>query len=364
MFILIGLLGVFGMTWLFPLLAAALKSRDQEPDLEPGENGRTSFVIGIPVHNDAERLELTLNSIEASLYFAGEESRGRIVVAADGCSDETAETARRHGAEVLELQPQQGKWKALSAIAQAANNVDWVVLADAGVLWPPILIKRIRRLFSNPAVAGAAPAYCNPAGGAVEMVHWQLEKHLKSLENMAGGPVSVHGATVAYRLTILKAALQRLSGRDWRNDDVVIPLAVRAENAGKKLVYLPDVCVSEQPGQADPRKEGRRRRRMAQGNIEWLPLLREVWRANPAAALVAARRVFRLLWAYWLLALAAGIWPLVFGAAPGAPSLAIIAALAAALTALRGWGLAAAARASLVSPFYLLFFRRNEVPWS
>jgi hypothetical protein len=94
-----------------------------------------------------------------------------------------------------------------------------------------------------------------------------------------------------------------------------------------------------------------RRRRMLMGNMQWAgALLPEYFRRNPVAGLVAARRIFRMFWAWWLASLAVGLalaWrPL---ALPGA-------AAAAALLAFSGTcrQLAGAAVVSLLAPLGIL----------
>jgi hypothetical protein len=136
---------------------------------------------------------------------------------------------------------------------------------------------------------------------------------MKSLENKSGGPVALHGATVCYRREEFLAALSALWPQTWLNDDVVIPLAMRTLFPERTIRYLPTLKVEEisRKKSASSSAEFRRRRRMVVGNVQWVRFLwPAAWSAAPKSAVLATRRMFRLLWGYWLLATAAGAFTL------------------------------------------------------
>jgi hypothetical protein len=124
--------------------------------------------------------------------------------------------------------------------------------------------------------------------------------------------VTVHGASVIYRKKNLVQAFQGLQGRVWLNDDVVVPLSLRLADPAGVIEYLRgngrEGWVRDLGLRAEVDVEFRRRRRMVVGNLQWirgllLPRLLE----NPMVTLIASRRVFRLLWAYWVLLVGLGL---------------------------------------------------------
>ncbi len=332
--IIIGLAGVLGMTWLFPLLATIVwrKSRYTNSSeslsmssflkygtLQVGSEASPhndqvapySLAILTPAHNEEAILSKTLTSFAAAIKRAQQVFPGisiEVVVGADGCSDKTALIADAFGATVIESSQSNGKWATLNKLISLVNTrpeiPEWVVLADAGVQWDPEFLVRILPRCGIPHVVGVCPTYRNPSAGKIESLLWAIERHLKSLEGITGGPVSMHGATVLYKLVDLSRALRSLPRANWLNDDVVIPLALRSQDPEARILYTTDLGVYDTPSDKGAekvaQKEFGRRRRMVLGNIQWIRgMLPTVWRRNAIAGVIAMRRVFRLLWAYW-----------------------------------------------------------------
>lgn len=270
-----------------------------------------TLAILVPAHNEERSIAKTLESIHAAIARAKEASgfarfEARLLVGADGCEDSTARVARELAATVVEFPHGQGKWKTLNALLALAGECDWVVFADAGAIWEEDLLVKCLARTRDPRVIGVAPTYRNPSAGALEALAWTLEGALKRMEDKAGGPVSVHGATVLYRHAELVAALEALGSRAWLNDDVVIPLVLRMQNPGARIRYASEASVRDlDPGpEAKAPREFGRRRRMVRGNMEWIrQILLPGWRKNPTVAYLALRRVFRVFWAYWGLAI-------------------------------------------------------------
>lgn len=101
-----------------------------------------SVVAIIPAHNEAPRIAAVTGPLLASRIFS------RVLVVDDGSTDDTADAARRAGAEVLRLTPNRGKGGALYAGLQATTepvvaffDADLIGLqpAHARVLVEPVL---------------------------------------------------------------------------------------------------------------------------------------------------------------------------------------------------------------------------------
>jgi cellulose synthase/poly-beta-1,6-N-acetylglucosamine synthase-like glycosyltransferase len=370
--IVAGCLGLLGATWLFPVLAGFVQIHGGSASKKPDAAAEPLKIrILIPAHNEAKILKDTLLSIGGAVKAFNElspESDISIVVGADGCSDNTAAIARAEGAEVVEFERSQGKWRVLTSLVEKISPLSphWIIFADAGVLWEGTLLVEANPSLQDLGVVGICPAYRNPGAGKLEALLWNFERHLKNLESSAGGPVSIHGATVLYRFPQIKEALSQLSDSAWLNDDVVIPLCLRAKNPSMRIVYSGNSGVSDNPLASRVSNEFTRRRRMVVGNIQWIrKLLPTVVRQNRVAAVLAMRRVFRLLWAYWGLMLAAAMMIVVLRPLQMTHYLSVIAGLALIFAAMAYRfvkplrRLLDAAGASLLAPYF--YFSTDEV---
>lgn len=379
----IGLFGLFGMTWFFPALGRTVSAVRRKPRLTFLNNdgnhnlAPAAVAILIPAHNEEAVLGKTLGSIARAVAVAKQQfphTCFRLKVGADGCSDHSGKLAAEFGAEVFEFE-QQGKWKTLEFLVRDSGEAEWVILADAGVLWEERLLVDAMREFSSPEVMAVAPTYRNPHAGRVEEMLWLFERTMKSLENATGGPVSIHGATVMYRREPLVEVLDELDrlGSEWLNDDVVVPLALRTRYPERRIRYLSEVGVHDQPASAGKMsREFGRRRRMVIGNIQWmLALFPAALRRDPVVSILAMRRIFRLFWAYWGVIAGLGVAAMAvleadrrLGSGAAGTFLAICVAsvpLALSISRIRRplRGLLDAAVASLLAPLYLLAGRRR-----
>ena len=159
--------------------------------------------------------------------------------------------------------------------------------------------------------------------------------------------MSVHGATVGYKAEALKQVFAYLNGREWLNDDVVIPLTLRALFPQGVLLYPAGEVLDK--GIAKDARDGPRRQRILTGNLQWAGyLLPDCFRRNPVAGLLAMRRLFRVLWAYWL-ALATLSLALINPFLAMGVSFLILGAIVFG----SGRDLAQAARVSFLAPFHL-----------
>lgn len=296
------------MTWLFPVVSNFLFAirRRSAPVRSVSAQDASTLTVIVPAHNEERSIQATLSSVQEAIRLRGGAFAGgvRIVVGADGCTDKTVSLATAHGATVYENDTSKGKWSTLIDLIHSNASSEWIALADAGIVWPSNLLSVASKTTEDKSVMGIAPSYAHSSAGRMESTLWSIEKRFKSIETKSGGPVSVHGATVLYRTKELLRAVESVAGQEWLNDDVVLPLVLRAQNPGLAIRYLPELEVVDSEDDAatslQPKEFGRRRR-MVIGNIQWIrQLLIPMFWTNPLAALVAMRRVFRVLWAYWV----------------------------------------------------------------
>lgn len=305
----LGTLGILGLSVLGPLFALPIyhaRELVRRPLLRAGRPWiPESIDILIPAHNEAATIAPTLTSVQRAIRhleaaFPGICPDVHIHVGADACTDNTVETVKRFPDVLLsEFPTHKSKWKTLQTLCMD-SQADWIFLVDAGAVWPDAFLSNaVRRIMHAPRLSAICPSYQPIRAGRLSRLVWQIEFLLKRLEGICGGPVSVHGATVGYKAGPLKRVLKHLDGRDWLNDDVVIPLTLRALFPDSVVLYPAGEIFDE--GIRTEGREIQRRQRIATGNLQWAShLLPDCFRRNPVAGLLAIRRLFRILWAYWL----------------------------------------------------------------
>lgn len=284
----------------FPLISQFFYPQSRKKNASSGLP--LSIDVLLPCRNEEVTLALTLRSVfEArdEMLSLFPDVRLQVVCGLDDCTDKTEAVAKKFGAQVHYFK-HRSKWKVIADLIEQ-SSADWIALADSGAVWDRRFLRNVVPYMAGSDVSGFAPSYSAEGAGLFGRIHWTLEAMLKSLENVAGGPVSVHGATVLYRSDVLKDALQILAGRVWINDDVILPLVIRALNPDLRMIYsrnrkmgfVVSDCASRQPSQ-----ENNSRRRVSQGNIQWvfflLPFVRQL---NSIVFGLAQRRVVRLFWA-------------------------------------------------------------------
>ncbi|HSM21181.1 MAG TPA: glycosyltransferase family 2 protein, partial [Rubrivivax sp.] len=110
------------------------------------------LVIVVPAHNESLGLLRTLRSLQREV---ASDTRTRIVVVADNCSDNTADVARSAGVEVLERHDdaRRGKGHALRYAFDTLNDADGFIVIDADTDVEPAFLCAMRA-----ALAGGADA--------------------------------------------------------------------------------------------------------------------------------------------------------------------------------------------------------------
>jgi cellulose synthase/poly-beta-1,6-N-acetylglucosamine synthase-like glycosyltransferase len=325
-------LSLGGLTVFFPLLAVAVSwlGRFKSNSSETLTSRPIKIDILIPAFNEAETIERTLQSIFNSCRLLGKhhpQFTTKIILGLDGPSDGTALIARSvtnkiqdeikgeiqalggSSAIVMEIRDRsinQGKWKTLNELV-AQSDADWSALVDSGTLWPENFLVSIAEKLETSRCVGIAPGYCQQTGGLLARLVWWQERFLKSIENLAGGPVSLHGATMVFRTRELKRSFHELGAyfknRAWLNDDVVIAFTLRKTGA---IDYLGNSLTVSDCGIKVGVSELGRRKRMLLGNLEWIrelyvPIFFPLIREAPVLTLLSLRRVMRVLWAYHLI---------------------------------------------------------------
>lgn len=246
-----------------------------------------SLTVLIPVNQGVSLLRRTIESIRA------QDRAPNILVCLDGPCREIHEYLVAENITFIENSSNLGKWHSLIRLIEAAQDHGWIALVDAGTVWPRDLLQRISADLSRSKLTAIAPSYRSIQCGRGARLHWEIERRLKQFENLAGGPISVHGATCFYRASSLKKAVSVVEGETFLNDDVVLPLLVRSVSGGT-IRYRADAVVFDDEGDLSSEHRIYRQLRIARGNQEWMGrLFQKIVFRSPTSAILSLRRMVR-----------------------------------------------------------------------
>ncbi len=219
---------------------------------EPSTNGALpplpSVALVIPAHNEASVIR---EKIATSLALDYPRELLRIVVAADGCTDDTVEAARLAGADVVLDLPRGGKMAAQhAAIAELTEPI--VAFSDANSVWEPGALRALVEALAPKDVGYACghvrfvAADAQPGngdgGGNQEGLYWRYEMAIRERESRLASVTAGNGAIYAIkRAAYADYAFDPVMGHDlampfqlvragWRAVDVA------SANATEKMV--------------------------------------------------------------------------------------------------------------------------------
>jgi cellulose synthase/poly-beta-1,6-N-acetylglucosamine synthase-like glycosyltransferase len=271
--------------------------------------------ILIPAHNEEDKIGETLRSLGGEITDSG--IQACVFVALDRCTDQT-ESKLTPWLTKMPLKTTQvdfgSKWQTLKhLLAQASPESEWIVFVDAGTTWESGVLKKLySRMSSDLNASVLAPSYQILGGSFLSRAFWLYESIVKTLENRLGGPISVHGATVAFRKSVLEKVFRELgTDFDFKNDDIILPLAARSHFPKLRTVYLPNAHIFDHAvrEKLDFATQLKRRKRMVLGNLQWIRWLCRCKRVTPQILAVSTRRILRPFWVYGFVLLAVGLGP-------------------------------------------------------
>ncbi|MCW2970890.1 MAG: glycosyl transferase family 2 [Solirubrobacterales bacterium] len=177
--------------------------------------------------------------VENALALDYPRERLEVIVACDGCGDETAVRAGEAGADlVLEL-PRGGKIRAQDAAVGRARG-EIVAFSDANALWEAAAARALVGAFDDPLVGyacGQVRFVGDDGAGNQEGVYWRYELALRALESRLGSITAGNGAIYA---TTRDAYIfvDPIMGHD-------LSLPFNMVKRGLRAVYVPDARASE-----------------------------------------------------------------------------------------------------------------------
>ena len=215
-----------------------------------------------------------------------------VIVACDGCEDETAARARAAGADlVLEL-PRGGKIRAQDAAVERAGG-ELVAFSDANALWEPGAARELAGAFADPRVGYACgqvrfvQAAEGRAGGNQEGLYWRYEMAVRERESKLSSITAGNGAIYATRRETY-VVVDPIMGHD-------LSLPFNIVKRGLRAVYVPRARASEKMVPTIEGEFARKRRMMSH---TW-PILLRGGMLSPRgytpgyAAMVFSHRVLR-----------------------------------------------------------------------
>ncbi len=285
------LLTLFVLLWglivyhhvIFPLIMTRLQKRSAQSPYKSSDKSLApvspetlrSVCILVPAYNEADVIADKIRNV-ASLDYPVDKLE--LIIACDGCTDETAALARLATAErenrhlnvrVLSFSKNSGKVATLNYLIPQID-ADIIALSDASALISMDALQIANRHFDQTDVGVVAATYrlLNP-GSDGEQKYWDYQVSIKQGEAAIGSPVGVHGALYFFR----KALFTPLAA-DTINDDFILPMQIVSE--GYRAVYDCNLIGLELE-QASLDMDQKRRIRIAAGNFQQMIRLPGLW---------------------------------------------------------------------------------------
>jgi len=193
----------------------------------------------------------------------------KIIVACDGCTDETVSKAKDSIAdpefndlniEIIDHQSNLGKISVLNLHLPLIKS-GLIALTDVSAQLSRDAFMKVTRHFQFEDVGVVAGTYqltCEMNSG--EAAYWKYQVSNKIGEAALGAPLGVHGA-----LYFIRAGLFERLKNDTINDDFIIPMRIVAK--GYRALYDTQI-ISYEDEIADQELDFNRRKRISAGNLQ------------------------------------------------------------------------------------------------
>lgn len=243
----------------YPLLLGGLTLLARKREA-PSSPDTPSVTLIIAAFNEQDVIAAKVENALALDYPPG---LLRVIVAADGSTDDTATVARRfesRGVTVLHAPERRGKAAAMTRAAEMARS-DILLFSDANAFYKPDAVRSIVRRFADPAVGLASGRkVVMRAGQALESserLYWSYESFIRSRETALGSTTGVVGEILAVRRTLFRPIPSHII-----QDDAYLALSVLEQ--GSRVVYEPG-AISVESGALSVHDEFTRRVRISAG---------------------------------------------------------------------------------------------------
>ncbi len=248
------------------------RTRHYTPDDD--DSDLPTITIMIPAYNEQQWISEKIRNLAVLDYPA---KRLKIIIACDGCNDNTATVALKVSNEVecqylqieiLTFKKNRGKVAVINEVMQSITS-DLVVLSDVSALVSVDALLIAAEHFKDPDVGVLNSHYrlLNP-GSTGEAIYWRYQSNIKASEAALGSTLGAHGAFYLFRRSLFQPLAP-----DTINDDFILPMKIVA--AGYRADYENTINALELE-KADTTQDHQRRYRIAAGNFQQLLRLKRL----------------------------------------------------------------------------------------
>ncbi|USH05092.1 glycosyltransferase family 2 protein [Grimontia kaedaensis] len=234
---------------------------------QPKHTELPTITVLMPAYNEAQWIAEKIRNLAMLDYPA---HKLEVVVACDGCIDETAQIARRASKEmvcrhlnvrVIEYPDNHGKVAVLNK-AMATIRSDLVAMSDISALISYDALRLAAKRFQSKEVGVVNSRYCFLNPSEEEQQYWNYQNKIQRNEAQVGSALGAHGA-----LYFIRRELFRPLALDTINDDFILPMKIVAQ--GYRADVLEDIRAVELEASSHS-QDFRRRLRIGAGNCQQL----------------------------------------------------------------------------------------------
>jgi len=235
------------------------RSRGQAGTGLPAEPPALSLIIA--AHDERD---VIADKVENALALDYPRERLEVIVACDGCDDDTAARARQAGADIVLELARGGKIRAQDAAVQQARG-EIVAFSDANAAWEPQAARELVGAFADPRVGYACgqvrfsrtAASLQPGQSPAnqEGLYWRYELALRALESGLCSITAGNGAIYATRRDAY-IVVDPVMGHD-------LSLPFNMVKRGLRAVYVPSARAHEKMVPSLSGEFARKRRMMS-----------------------------------------------------------------------------------------------------
>jgi len=233
-----------------------------------------TITIMIPAYNEQQWIAEKIRNLAVLDYPT---KRLKIIIACDGCSDDSAKVAMQISSEaecqhlqieILAFKKNRGKVAVINEVMRGITS-DLVVLSDVSALVSVDALLIAAEHFKDPNIGVLNSHYhlLNP-GSTGEAIYWRYQSNIKASEATLGSTLGAHGAFYLFRRSLFQPLAP-----DTINDNFILPMKIVA--AGYRADYENTINALELE-KADNVQDHQRRYRIAAGNFQQLLRLKKL----------------------------------------------------------------------------------------
>ncbi|CEO39488.1 glycosyltransferase family 2 protein [Photobacterium kishitanii] len=262
---------------LYPMLLSWFAKRHPQKPISPtprkfSKNNQDctlpTITIIIPAYNESQWIAEKIRNIS---YLDYPTDKLKVIIACDGCADNTVEIANNTiqealcsdtHIEVLSLEKNQGKVAILNQFIPQYDS-DIIALSDVSALisYDALLIAAKHFEKSYVGVVNATYRLLTPSSVG-ERKYWDYQTKIKQQEATFGDSLGAHGAFYLFRTSLFVPL-----DKETINDDFILPMSIVEQ--GYHAIYDPSICAVELD-YVDKKDDFSRRLRISAGNIQQL----------------------------------------------------------------------------------------------